>query len=163
MVRVLRFELKADIHIAAQKEEAKRYIENLKQEAIREKNQTLAAIEGEVVDLVVHLLDHIIGNELSSSNKWVKCLVNKLLHNENIIKDAEIGLSSRVYASMTPVDIAEIEGLIKNVSIIERPDLQDYTCVILTDNGEICYDVNETLENVKKDLRLLEKLGDNND
>ncbi|OOB77533.1 MAG: hypothetical protein BEN18_01665 [Epulopiscium sp. Nuni2H_MBin001] len=153
----------ADLHNAQEKENAQQYVEQLKYEAEQEKQVLLGNMETEVVNLVLDLLGHIISHELADSNRWIGYLVRKILYQQRIIEPFELGVSSKIFSTLTDSDIFELTNIIKGTTLIERPDLPDYACIIGTDNGEIYYDAWNALENVRQDLLLVHQVGDSHD
>ncbi|OOO00129.1 MAG: hypothetical protein ATN35_08940 [Epulopiscium sp. Nele67-Bin004] len=152
----------ADIHIGEMKKKAQKEIDVLKKKAKqqieKEKKQVLVDSEPDIIDLVSDLLDFIISNEIENSGIWLKYLVRKILRQESSIENVKIQISSKVYSITTEDELEEIKTIAKNVTVSERSDLPDYACIIVTDVGEIHYDVSKTLDKVKKDLKLLNKV-----
>ncbi len=149
----------ADLHNAQEKENAQQYVEQLRSDAEYEKQVLLGNMEAEVVNLVLDLIGHIISHELADSNRWIGYLVRKILYQQRIIEPFEIGVSSSIYANLTEQDVMELTNIIKGTTLVERPDLPDYACIIGTDNGEIYYDTWNALESVRQDLLLVNQVG----
>jgi len=139
--------------------EAYQNSDDIQAEALTEKKQILDSIEGSVIDLLISLLGSIVSNEIAHSNKWIAFLVHKLLFGEDIDPNIEIGLSKAVYDRLTEDEIVEIESINKGAQVVRNARLSDYTIEISTDRGQIIYDPLDSLEELKKDLRLLSEVS----
>ncbi len=152
-----------ETQLQQQRDDANKFCNNIRLEAEQEKAFIIQSAEGEVVDLITTLLSYIVSHELSSNSKWVKYIIKKILNNENVLSDIEIGLPSEVFVNLSEEDKKYMENLTKSAKIVERLDLEGYTCIISTDNGDIIYNPEETLMQVKKDLLLLKQIGEQYD
>lgn len=153
----------AQNQIQAQQDEAKLLCDNLINQAENEKQHILSQTEPEIVDLIIDLVGHIISHEMDSNSRWVKYLVKKILNNENITSNIEIGLPQTVYSKLDEEEFSQLENIVKGSKVVERLDMDGYTCIISTDNGDIIYNPQETLKKVTDDLKLLKQIGEKYD
>ena len=130
----------------------------IKKSALDEKTSMLEAIEGEVVEVIITLLQHIISEEVTGHAEWLKLVVRRLLLQEKISEKATLLVSSNTMAQLES-DKDELVASLSKLSAIEVSEsLNDTTCVLVTNQGNIEYDINEGLRKVVSELRILKDL-----
>lgn len=142
-----------EIHNQAQ-EEAK----IIREAALDEKKNMLEAVEGEVVEVMITLLQHIISEEVNGHIEWLKFVVRRLLLQEEISGEATLLVSPRTMELLEEEQEVFLASLSKLAAIEVADTLNDTTCVLTTKQGNIEYDITEGLKNVIKELRILKGL-----
>lgn len=128
------------------------------QAALLEKEQLLQSVEGEVVETMIKLLQHIISEEFNSHSEWLLLVVKKMLSSEKIEGKAVLAVSSLQYKQLTQSDEVLSVTLSKLAEIKEDVELSDTTCKLITPEGCIEYDVQQGLEKVVSELRILQRV-----
>lgn len=129
------------------------------QAALLEKEQLLQSVEGEVVETMIKLLQHIISEEFNSHSEWLLLVVKKMLSSEKIEGKAVLAVSSLQYKQLTQSDEVLSVTLSKLAEIKEDVELSDTTCKLITPEGCIEYDVQQGLEKVVSELRILQRVA----
>lgn len=138
--------------------QAKEEAMTIRKSASDEKNSMLEAIEDEVVEVIITLLKHIISEEVTGHAEWLKLVVRRLLLQEKISEEATLLVSSNTMAQLES-DRDELVASLSKLSAIEVSEsLNDTTCVLVTNQGNIEYDINEGLRKVVSELRILKDL-----
>lgn len=131
----------------------------IKKSALDEKTSMLEAIEGEVVEVIITLLQHIISEEVTGHAEWLKLVVRRLLLQEKIGEETTLLVSSNTMAYLES-DKDELVASLSKLSAIEVSEsLNDTTCVLVTNQGNIEYDINDGLRKVVSELRILKDLA----
>lgn len=126
--------------------------------ALDEKKSMLEAVEGEVVEVIITLLQHIISEEVTGHVEWLKLVVRRLLLQEEISEETTLLVSSNTMALLEK-DKEELLTSLSKLSAIEvNETLNDTTCILVTNQGNIEYDINEGLKKVVSELRILKDL-----
>lgn len=141
--------------IAKAEEEA----EAIKKAALDEKREMLKAVEGEVVETIITLLQHIISEEIDGHVEWLKLVVRRILLQEEIDEDTTLLVSSNNRIRLEEEKNQFINSLSKLTTIEVSESLNDTTCVLVTSQGNIEYDINEGLRKVVSELRILKGLS----
>lgn len=141
--------------IAKAEEEA----EAIKKAALDEKREMLKAVEGEVVETIITLLQHIISEEIDGHVEWLKLVVRRILLQEEIDEDTTLLVSSHNMIRLEEEKNQFINSLSKLTTIEVSESLNDTTCVLVTSQGNIEYDINEGLRKVVSELRILKGLS----
>lgn len=134
-------------------------IEYIKKMALEEKQKMLNAVEGEVVETIITLLQHIVSEELKQNVEWLKMIVRKMLLQEEINEPTTLLISKHNMESLKNEKEELIASLSKLTSIETSDGLNDTTCVLVTKQGNIEYDLNEGLTKVITELRVLKGLS----
>lgn len=130
----------------------------IRKAALDEKQSMLGAVEGEVVEVIIKLLQHIISEEVTGHVEWLKLVVRRLLLQEEINEKVTLLVSSNIMAYLEDDKDQFISSLSKLATIEVNESLNDTTCVLVTNQGNIEYDINEGLRKVVSELRILEDL-----
>lgn len=141
--------------IAKAEEEA----EAIKKAALDEKREMLKAVEGEVIETIITLLQHIISEEIDGHVEWLKLVVRRILLQEEIDEDTTLLVSSNNMIRLEEEKNQFINSLSKLTTIEVSESLNDTTCVLVTSQGNIEYDINEGLRKVVSELRILKGLS----
>lgn len=140
------------------KNEAEEAANTIKKLALEEKRMMLEATEGEVVEVIITLLKHIISQEVTGRVEWLKLVVRRLLLQEEINDTVTLLVSPHNMELLETEKKGFLESLSK-LSAIEVSDLvNDTTCVLVTSQGNIEYNIAEGLEKVITELRTLRDL-----
>ena len=138
--------------------QAKEEAMTIRKAASDEKKSMLEAIESEVVEVIITLLQHIISEEVTGHAEWLKLVVRRLLLQEKISEETTLLVSSNTMAYLEK-DKDELVANLSKLSAIEVSEsLNDTTCVLVTNQGNIEYDINDGLRKVVSELRILKDL-----
>lgn len=140
-------------------DKAKEEAQAIKKAALDEKREMLKAVEGEVVETIITLLQHIISEEIDGHVEWLKLVVRKILLQEEIDEDTTLLVSSNNMIRLEEEKNQFINSLSKLTTIEVSESLNDTTCVLVTSQGNIEYDINEGLRKVVSELRILKGLS----
>lgn len=151
------------IEQAAQKQEE--ILENVKQEADRIREQALAekenklqAVEGEVVELIIKIIQHIISEELIHNTDWLKYLVRKMMSEGMPNEEVTLLVSSENMARLREEETFA-SSLLKLAAVEADDALNDTTLVLVTSRGNIEYDISRGMEQVISELRIINSLS----
>lgn len=131
----------------------------IKQVALEEKKAMLEAVEGDVVETIITLLQHIISEELTIGIDWLKMIVRKMLLQEDVGESVTLLISKQNMNDLNKEKEALIASLSKLASIEVSDTLNDTTCILVTRQGNIEYDINEGLNKMIAELRVLKGLS----
>lgn len=131
----------------------------IKQAALEEKQVMLEAVEGDVVETIITLLQHIISEELKIGIDWLKMIVRKMLLQEDVGESVTLLISKQNMNDLNKEKEALIASLSKLASIEVSDTLNDTTCILVTRQGNIEYDINEGLNKMIAELRVLKGLS----
>ena len=137
---------------------AKEKAEQIQLEAYEEKKAILASTEEEVTQTMIILLQHIIGEELNYHTDWVSCLVKKMLSDQDTDEKVKVILSPSLFERLPKAQKEAITQIKKQVVLETCEALNDTTCMVETSHGSIRYDVQEGLERVISDIRILQNV-----
>lgn len=138
--------------------QAKEEAMTIRKLASDEKKSMLEAIEGEVVEVIITLLQHIISEEVTGNVQWLKLVVRRLLLQEKINEETTLLVSANTMTYLEK-DKDELVASLSKLSAIEVSEsLNDTTCVLVTNQGNIEYDINDGLRKVVSELRILRDL-----
>lgn len=133
--------------------------DTIKKTALDEKRDILKAVEGEVVETMITLLQHIISEEINGHVEWLKLVVRRILLQEEINEDTMLLISSNNMIHLEQEKDQFINSLSKLTTIEVSESLNDTTCILVTSQGNIEYDINEGLRKVVSELRILKGLS----
>ncbi len=136
-------------------EEARKQAELILANAHKEKEELIMSTEGELVETLITLLNHIISEEMNYQVDWVKYLVRKILSKEEILGKVKVIISPILYTRLSEKEIDAIKGIRKDLEIETRDNLNETTCMIEFNQGSIVYDISQGLERVINDTRIL--------
>ena len=134
-------------------------VTQIKKEALEEKKAMLEAVEGDVVETIITLLQHIISEELTIGVDWLKMIVRRMLLQEDVGETVTLLISKENMNRLGKEKEALIAGLSKLASIEASDTLNDTTCILVTKQGNIEYDINEGLNKMIAELRVLKGLS----
>lgn len=138
--------------------QAEEEAQNIRNAALAEKQSLLNAVEGEVVEVMITLLQHIISEETTGHIEWLKLVVRRLLLQEEISEEVTLLVSSNTMAHLQKEKEKFIASLSKLADIKVSESLNDTTCILVTSQGNIEYDISEGLRRVVSELRILKDL-----
>lgn len=133
--------------------------DTIKKTALDEKRDILKAVEGEVVETMITLLQHIISEEINGHVEWLRLVVRRILLQEEINEDTMLLISSNNMIHLEQEKDQFINSLSKLTTIEVSESLNDTTCILVTSQGNIEYDINEGLRKVVSELRILKGLS----
>ena len=131
----------------------------IKLKAQEEKVNILGMIEGEVVETIKILLEHIISEEMSYRTDWLYYLVKKMLKESYDGEEIKLTISSQLYDHLSIHEIDKIEHLRDKVTICASESLPRGKCQIDTSQGGLVYDVTEGLQKVLSDVEIMESIS----
>lgn len=132
---------------------------DIKAHAIAEKEEMLLAVEGEVVETIIKLTQHIISKELVHNTNWIKYLVRKMLMQEAVSEEVILRISNTNKQYLESEKEELIASLSKLAEIEADETLNETTLVLVTSQGNIEYDVSYGLDQVISELRILKSLS----
>ena len=138
--------------------QAEKEADAIKKAALDEKQSILETIESEVVEVIITLLQHIISEEVTGHVEWLKMVVRRLLLQEEVSEEVTLLVSSNTMALLQEDKDQLMDRLSKLTAIEVDEMLNDTTCVLVTNQGNIEYDINEGLRKVVSELRILKDL-----
>ncbi len=138
--------------------QAEEEAQNIRRIALDEKKSMLNAVEGEVVEVIITLLQHIISEEMTGHIEWLKLVVRRLLLEEEISEEVTLLVSSHTMTLLEKEKEQFIASLSKLAAIEVNEALNDTTCILVTSQGNIEYDISEGLRKVVSELRILKDL-----
>lgn len=137
------------------KEEADRITAN----AQKERNTLINNVENEIVQTIMTLLEHIVGEGMVGSADWIKILIRKMLKVHHTIGELKLFVSEHNMHLIKEDETAFRNGLPSHLEIEQDDALNDTQCYLMTSEGTIEYDVHEGLKQVINDLKVLNKLS----
>lgn len=139
-------------------QQAEEEAKSIREAALNEKKILLESTESEVVEVIITLLQHIISEEVTGHVEWLKLVVRRLLLQEEISEDVRLLVSPGTMALLEKDREVLLASLSKLTAIEVKDTLKDTTCVLVTNQGNIEYDITEGLKTVIKELRILKDL-----
>ena len=139
-------------------QQADEAVKEIRKSALDEKEQMLASVEDDVVEVMITLLQHIISEEMNGHIDWLRFVVKRLLRQEEIDDAVTLLVSPHTMEWLEKERESFIEAFSKLAAIEVKDTLNDTTCVLVTNQGNIEYDIAEGLNNVIKELRILKGL-----
>ncbi len=133
--------------------------EQIRQEALNEKQALLVSVEDEVVDTMISLLKHIISEELNENVEWLKLVVRKMLMSDSSTETFKLRVSPYNMQLIEQDETRFMEGISKVTQIKSDESLNDTTCILETSQGNIEYDVNQGLEKMITEIRILKGIS----
>ena len=133
--------------------------EQIRQQALNEKQALLVSVEDEVVDTMISLLKHIISEELNENVEWLKLVVRKMLMSDSSTETFKLRVSPYNMQLIEQDETRFMEGISKVTQIKSDESLNDTTCILETSQGNIEYDVNQGLEKMITEIRILKGIS----
>ncbi|MBE6021730.1 MAG: hypothetical protein E7231_00695 [Cellulosilyticum sp.] len=124
-----------------------------------EKRALLESVEGEVVETMISLLQHIISEELEHNVEWLRLVVRKMLLSDQVSEKFKLYVSTNNMQRIEEDRLAFMEGLSKIAHIESDETLKDTACILETSQGCIEYDVSNGLEKMITELRILQGIS----
>lgn len=144
--------------IASANEEALAIIERANKEhdeiinkATEEKVNILSNITDDIREIVSSLVEHIIGVEIHQY-KWVKALISKMIHKNNISGNVKVRIANETYGSLSEEDKNSLNNVVSNIEIIKDVSLLNSEICIESEDGNITYDITDGLSKVLEDI-----------
>ena len=135
--------------------EALNEAENIKKEAIKDREELLRSTEDEIVNTVSYLTEHIISDEVKYDTRWLKMLVKKIIHKDSLIGDISVKISPGLYKRLAQEDMTQIVNLKDGIKVIQDELVNETMCIVECEQGTINYDISEGLQRVLQDIRIL--------
>ena len=140
-------------------EHAKKEADGIIEAAHAEKKALLQSVEGEVVETLITILQHIISEELSENVEWLRLVVRKMLHKEQFVEAIKLVVSPNCLQLIEKDKEHFFEGIPKEIVIESSDALNDTSCILETNQGNIEYDVNNGLNKMISEIKLLKELS----
>ena len=134
-------------------------LERIKNEGLQEKAEMLGQVEGEVVETMISLISHIISDELTYNKDWLLLVVRKMLRRQDIEGDTILFVSPKCYEALEGHKEEILQDIRKLSEIKIDESLNDSSCILVTSEGNIEYDVRHGLEKVISELRILKSIS----
>ena len=138
---------------------AKKEADGIIEAAHAEKKALLQSVEGEVVETLITILQHIISEELSENVEWLRLVVRKMLHKEQFVEAIKLVVSPNCLQLIEKDKEHFFEGIPKEIVIESSDALNDTSCILETNQGNIEYDVNNGLNKMISEIKLLKELS----
>lgn len=123
------------------------------------KEALLEAVEGEVVETMITILQHIISEELSENVEWLRLVVRKMLHKNQFAEAIKLVVSPNCLRRIEEDKEHFLEGIPEEIVIESSDSLNDTSCILETNQGNIEYDVNNGLNKMISEIKLLKALS----
>lgn len=124
-----------------------------------EKRSLLQSTEGEVVETLITLLKHIISEEMNENVEWLRLVVRKMLMQDQSSDTFKLVVSPYCLQLIEKDQKHFLEGLSKVTTIESNETLNDTSCILETNQGNIEYDVSYGLEKIISEIRILKGLS----
>jgi len=144
--------------IAETKEEVEKMLaeaENIRLEAVQYKEDFIAKIEPEVIDLVISIMDKIIGSEKVLNKYLASILVKQGLNEVPLADDITVHLSPEDYDSVDQLEIMKALDHVANVNIVMDVMLKPTDCIIETSLGNLNCGLDTKYEALKDNLKYI--------
>ena len=138
---------------------AKKEADEIIEAAHAEKEALLEAVEGEVVQTMITILQHIISEELSENVEWLRLVVRKMLHKEQFTEAIKLVVSPYCLRLIEEDKEHFLEDMPKDITIESSDLLNDTSCILETNQGNIEYDVSNGLNRMISEIKLLKELS----
>jgi flagellar biosynthesis/type III secretory pathway protein FliH len=127
-------------------------------EACAEKQRMIDSLEGELTDTLKSLLNYLIGEEIYNNTNWLSCIVRRMLANDALKNNIKVLVSPVLYSKLADEEIERLTHIRDDVTIQVSDAISDTECRIESNEGSIQYDVQEGLERVISDIKILQNL-----
>jgi len=124
-----------------------------------EKRSLLQSAEGEVVETLITLLKHIISEEINENVEWLRLVVRKMLMQDRSSDAFKLIVSPHCLQLIEKEQEQFLEGLSKVTAIESDETLNDTSCILETNQGNIEYDISYGLEKIISEIRILKGLS----
>ncbi len=138
-------------------DEKKDELEKVINEAIEERHNILAAVEGEVIDLVLDIVKNITYGAFKLNPELLTVLVRRGISNATIQHKVSIKVSSDDYDNVVK-NVDEFKKLIdssKEIEILKDFSLLKNDCLLETEFGNIDCGLDEQLNSLKESLYII--------
>lgn len=147
--------MKQEEMIKKSQEEAKK----IRELALEEKEKLLGDIEGDTVETIISMVQHIISEEVTYNNQWLSYIVHHMLRKEQIKEKVVLAVSKKQYKNLIEGQEESVQTLLTLCELKEDLLLEDTACKLITPQGSIYYDIANGLERVISELRILHKIS----
>lgn len=138
---------------------AKKEADEIIEAAYAEKEALLGAVEGEVVETMITILQHIISEELNENVEWLRLVVRKMLHKDQFTEAIKLVVSPNCLQLIEEDKPHFLDGISKDMVIESSDLLNDTSCILETNQGNIEYDVSNGLNKMISEIKLLKELS----
>jgi len=127
------------------------------EDAIKEKEETLAAIEPDTVNLIISIVDKLVAGAVSTNPTLVTALIKQGLSETNIMGKVVIKVSKEDYATVIEQqnELITATGAAADFEIVQDINLNKTEAIIETDLGGIDVSLGHQLQGLKGNLLLL--------
>lgn len=136
-------------------QEAYKQKEIILEAAYAEKEQLIKQIEPEMVELIAQLLHKIIHTKIISGKQWLHLFVQQAIEKEQLIGDIKIYLSHENIMRHKEALVEGLQELPINIQLEPDGRLSQSECKIETSTGTIEYNIEDGLEQVVDEMKLL--------
>lgn len=140
-------------------QDAQSEADTIRESAHFEKRQMLENVEEEVVETIIDILKHIVSEEIQTNVDWIKLVVKKMMLEEHSCESFRMFVSPHNFEKIEDNKDKFVADLKKLTDIVADEMLSDSTCILQTDQGNIEYDINNGLEKVITELRILKGIS----
>ena len=130
---------------------------DIKQDAINEKEEMLANVEPEMVNLMIDILDHLIGVEKETNKKTITTLIKSGLARANPSGKITIHVSPEDYPAVDKNDLFQELDTMAELEVIEDPSVRKAGCIIETEIGTIDSSLDTQYKALRKNLKYILK------
>lgn len=132
--------------------------DQIRQQAIEEKQQLLNSIEDDVAETLVILMQHLLSEEVNYNSKWLCYIIRRMLQQQPIDEEVILYISQENFEKLKTNSDKYVTALIKDSKVRVNEALNDTTCWLQTSQGNIEYDVQQGLEKMISEIRILKSL-----
>jgi flagellar assembly protein FliH len=127
------------------------------EEAIKEKEETLAAIEPDTINLIISIVDKLVAGAVSANPGVITALIRQGLSETNIMGKVVIKVSKEDYESVVEQknELLTAAGAATDFEIVQDISLDKTEAVIETELGGIDVSLGHQLQGLKENLVLL--------
>ena len=146
--------------INSAKDEADQIIKEAKkirEDAIIYKEELIAQIEPDTIELVISILDKLVGIEKEINPQAISMLITQGLSKSSLGGEIKVHVSKEDYPYIVEADIlSSLESMAK-IAFVEDPTLQNLDCIIETNLGSINCGLGIQYKELRRNLQYILK------
>ena len=131
--------------------------QDIKQRGIEEKQAMIEALEPEMVEFMLEILDHLVGIEKETNAQAITTLVKTGLSRTNMSGKIKIHVSPADYPNVSKEDIFESLDTLVELELVEDPTIRKAGCIIETEMGNIDASLDTQYKGLRKNLQYILK------
>lgn len=140
-------------------EKTNKEADQIRDEAYQEKQEIINSIEDELAETLKSLVQYLVGEEVYNNTQWLICTIRRMLSNDSLKKDIKVLISPQMYNKLTHDQIEMIRHIKDDVTLQMSDSINDTACRVESVEGAIEYDVQQGLDKVIADIKILQNLS----